>query len=242
MNNYDYCTDFALASAPRNATISVLDYGCGAGEIVSALRKKQIDAFGCDVFYAGGDYSTSVQDWMRDTIIRKIEDGTIPFPTNSFDIVINNQVMEHVENLDLALSEINRVLKPGGKVLSMFPHKGVWREGHCGIPFLHRFSRQSHARIYYAFLFRVLGFGHNKGAKGCLQWSKDICDWLDKWTWYRHLDDIKQAYEKEFVDIKFIEDHWLDKRFGGISSLFPKAIKHMVVRKLGGLVFVCTKM
>jgi ubiquinone/menaquinone biosynthesis C-methylase UbiE len=29
-------------------------------------------------------------------------------------VVINNQVMEHVEDIDAALSEIHRVLKPGG--------------------------------------------------------------------------------------------------------------------------------
>ncbi len=38
----------------------------------------------------------------------------LTFPDNSFDVVINSDVLEHVADLDKALSEIRRVLKPGG--------------------------------------------------------------------------------------------------------------------------------
>lgn len=39
----------------------------------------------------------------------------IPFPNASFDIVIANMMLYHVPNLPLGLSEVRRVLKPGGK-------------------------------------------------------------------------------------------------------------------------------
>jgi SAM-dependent methyltransferase len=38
----------------------------------------------------------------------------LTFPDNKFDIVINSDVLEHVGNLEKALSEVKRVLKPGG--------------------------------------------------------------------------------------------------------------------------------
>jgi len=47
--------------------------------------------------------------------IRRMKRGRIPFDDGTFDYVINKEVMEHVENLDEALAEIHRVLKPGGK-------------------------------------------------------------------------------------------------------------------------------
>ena len=34
-------------------TVKVLDYDCGAGEIVNELRSHDINAYGCDVFYEG---------------------------------------------------------------------------------------------------------------------------------------------------------------------------------------------
>lgn len=38
----------------------------------------------------------------------------LTFPDNSFDVLINSDVLEHVSDLNKALSEIKRVLKPGG--------------------------------------------------------------------------------------------------------------------------------
>ena len=45
------------------------------------------------------------------------EDGRLDFPDASFDLVVNNMVFEHVEDLDAVLAEIQRVLKPGGRIL-----------------------------------------------------------------------------------------------------------------------------
>lgn len=244
MNNYEYCAEYAVAAA-KGARISVLDYGCGAGEIVNLLRTKDIDAFGCDIFYDAGDRSKSISEQWWGTIIRRIEDGRIPFADESFDLVISNQVMEHVDDLDLVLSEIHRVLKKGGQVLSLFPDKGVWREGHCGLPFLHWFSKGSKLRIYYALLLRMMGFGYHKEKhKGLYGWSEHFCGWLDKWTYYRSYSDILNTYNKYFIDIRHFEDHWLDQRFANkhlwMKSL-PIALKRMLARKLGHLVFVCTK-
>lgn len=142
MNNYEFCTHWILDQKQGN-DVRVLDYGCGAGEITEELQKNGIDAFGCDVFYEAGDYETSVRSDLMGGVIKRMENSRIPFEANYFDFVTNNQVMEHVEDLNAVLSEIHRVLKPGGRVLSLFPDRAVWREGHCGIPFLHWFPKGS---------------------------------------------------------------------------------------------------
>jgi SAM-dependent methyltransferase len=245
MDNYEFCVHWVLTQKSGDDAI-VLDYGCGAGQIVSELRKRDVGAFGCDVFYAGGDVSKMLEEKgvLGKTIMRMGENGKIPFDDATFDLVINNQVMEHVEDLDNTLSEIHRVLKPGGKVLSMFPDKGVWREGHCGIPFLHWFPKRSRPRIYYAAAFRSLGFGHYKEDKSIMRWSEDFCAWLDNWTWYRSTNEIQNTYTKYFVDNTGIEHYWLGTRLGKLNlvrALIPVPLQQMVVRKLGGRVFVCSK-
>jgi SAM-dependent methyltransferase len=54
-------------------------------------------------------------------------DGKLfPFPDQSFDSLVCNQVLEHVFTPDLFLGEISRVLKPGGKLLLTVPF--VWDE------------------------------------------------------------------------------------------------------------------
>jgi SAM-dependent methyltransferase len=244
MNNYEFCTQWVLEqeSAKR---VHVLDYGCGSGQIVKELRKREINAFGCDTFYEGGDYSKSVDTELLDNcLIKRMEGNAIPYDCASFDFVINNQVMEHVENLDIVLAEIQRVLKPGGLVLSLFPDKSVWREGHCGIPLLHRFPKNSRIRVYYAAGFRIVGFGYHKGDKKVMRWSQEFCEWLDKWTRYRPRREVDSTYSKYFLGIEHIEDYWLRLRLGrkkALAAWLPTSIQNLIVNKLGGMVFVARK-
>jgi SAM-dependent methyltransferase len=246
MNNYEFCTQWILDKTTGNI-VRVLDYGCGAGEIVQELRKRGVDAFGCDVFYDAGDRSKLVDPALFGSAIRKMEADkgyAIPFDDASFDFVVNNQVMEHVEDLDGVLVEIRRVLKPGGTVLSLFPHKGVWREGHCGVPFLHWFPKNTRARVYYAAACRIFGLGYHKENKSIMYWGQDKCEWLDKWTHYRTLDEIHSTFGKYFVELQHIEDYWLQQRLGGrkiVVSWLPAFTQKLVVSKLCGTVFTARK-
>jgi len=244
MNNYEFCAQWGARFA-GNGHAQVLDYGCGAGQIVTALRARGVDAYGCDLFYGGGDYSAQVDaELFAQGRIRRIEDNRIPFPDASFDLVVNNQVMEHVEDLDLVLGEIHRVLRPGGQVLSLFPDKGVWREGHCGIPFLHWFPKGSGARIYYAAALRSVGLGYYKEGKSVIGWSRDFCEWLDRWTHYRRREEIHLAYRRRFRDIAHIEPQWLQARLGStawVAAWAPNFIQAQVVNRLSQMVFVASK-
>ncbi|OJV14438.1 MAG: SAM-dependent methyltransferase [Dyadobacter sp. 50-39] len=51
----------------------------------------------------------------------KMDIHQIPFPENTFDVAICNHVMEHVDDYILAMSELYRVLKPGGWALIQSP-------------------------------------------------------------------------------------------------------------------------
>ena len=51
----------------------------------------------------------------------KMDIHQVPFPENTFDVAICNHVMEHVDDYILAMSELHRVLKPGGWALIQSP-------------------------------------------------------------------------------------------------------------------------
>jgi SAM-dependent methyltransferase len=51
-----------------------------------------------------------------------LEHDAFPWPTASFDVVVSNQVFEHLKNIWLPLSEAYRVLKPGGNLVISVPN------------------------------------------------------------------------------------------------------------------------
>lgn len=112
------------------------------------------------------------------------------------------------------------------------------------MPLLHWFPKGSRARVYYAAGVRLLGLGYHTRGKSVMRWSRDFCDWLDKWTFYRELGEIEGAYARTFADVRHIEDTWLRRRLerhAGLIATAPVASQRWLVRKLAGLVIVSVK-
>ena len=136
--NARYFLWYVGAAAAARPQLKVLDFGCGSGEVVGALRAAGVDAYGAETFYGGGDYAGVFESSLfRDGHLCAIGDGgRVPFDDAAFDLVLSNQVLEHVEDLEQVTAEIHRLLRPGGIAYHHFPSREVVREGHLGIPLL----------------------------------------------------------------------------------------------------------
>ena len=112
---------------------TVLDLGCGNSAIIEEYRALGYEAFGCDFAFIEG---LDVEILHTNEVIRPIEREPyrLPFTDDSFDVVISDQVFEHVKNYDETLSEIRRVLKPGGISLHFFPSRYTPIEPHVCVP------------------------------------------------------------------------------------------------------------
>ena len=245
MTNYEFCVHFIERLLPDPRGARILDYGTGRATIVSLLREKGFDGFGCDVFYGGESWRDDVPpEYLANGIVRDMPDGRIPFDDETFSVVVSNQVFEHVPDLRAVLDEIHRVLKPGGILLFLFPDRSIWREGHYGIPFHHRFPRNSRTRLWYAALCRSLGFGYHTEGKPVWEWSREAGQWIDDWTYYRTYDELRATFAERFTAFDHHEDYWLATRFGQgrryVTSA-PRFLKMAVVRKWAGMVATCRK-
>ncbi len=94
----------------------VLDIGCGEGYGVKMLSADAKRIVGIDVSLdtienAKKKYPAANIAFQ---LINQNENGRLPFTDKSFDIVVSFQVIEHVDNVDVYLQEISRVLKKGG--------------------------------------------------------------------------------------------------------------------------------
>src|SRR5689334_9475208 len=146
--NYEYvfrrAVDLAGKPSPR-----VLDYGCGRGEVVNLGRSRGYEFFGVDRDAPANE---------RPQFFRPLDGARIQFEDRFFDVVISNQVFEHVEKPQDALREIARVLRPGGVFLDLFPDRSAWFEGHVGLYFVHWLAPRA-ARLYMGTCHK-LGFGY----------------------------------------------------------------------------------
>ena len=96
----------------------ILELGCGPGALWSKNIHRIPDGWDITLsdFSPGmlRDAQQNLRDSQRDFEFREIDAQSIPFAEKSFDAVIANHMLYHVQDRDKALSEIHRVLKPGG--------------------------------------------------------------------------------------------------------------------------------
>jgi len=236
-----FVLDFARRFAAGRPGAKILDFGCGAGKVVESGLAAGLDFSGADVFYGGAEARAEAVC----PAVRAIQNGRIPFPDATFDLVVNNQVMEHVEDLDGTLAELDRVLEPEGAMLSIFPARDVFREGHIGIPFSHRLPKGA-VRFYYTWALRRLGLGTWKQqAPDCRTWAIDKLRWIDTWTHYRSRAEIFRAFGEYFVselrEPEYIR-YRLPRRFAWVMSVpLAPAVGSAVFRKLAFLVIFSRK-
>lgn len=97
-----------------------LDLGCGDGHLMAIILRHvgPRDLSGIDV-----DPSETVLAARREVyreVVTAAADRMV-FPDRSFEFVFSNSVLEHIENIDGTLSEVARVLRPGGRFLFTVP-------------------------------------------------------------------------------------------------------------------------
>ncbi|WP_291569286.1 class I SAM-dependent methyltransferase [Clostridium sp. UBA4548] len=108
----------------------ILELGCGNG----AQWDKGIHKLPEDCTLVLSDFSEGMVKvvWEKyssrnNMLAQKVDIQNIPFPDNCFDVVIANHMLYHVPDLSKALSEVNRVLKNGGKFYSATNGNGGMR-------------------------------------------------------------------------------------------------------------------
>jgi demethylmenaquinone methyltransferase/2-methoxy-6-polyprenyl-1,4-benzoquinol methylase len=145
------------ADLPPSASL-LLDLGCGTGDlgldaVNSNPKTVPIEAdFTLEMMHSGRERpGTEVLHWSAADALN------LPFPNHSFDAVVSGFLLRNVVDLPKALGEQYRVIKPGGRIVTLDttkPQKNLLTPFvrfymHAIIPFLGRLiSGQADAYVY----------------------------------------------------------------------------------------------
>ena len=97
----------------------VLDLGCGDGQIARALAAQGSDVLGVDPTQLHIDIAIERGGGPRYLLGGATD---IPADDNSFDAVVACLVFEHIDQMDEAMTEVARVLKPEGQFSFFLNH------------------------------------------------------------------------------------------------------------------------
>jgi len=192
----------------------VLDVGCGRAEYVRLLLKHSSNTFGIETSAQKLTECYRTHPELHERVIEASAEA-IPFPDHCFDVVILNEVLEHVPDQDAALREIHRVLKPGGKLLLFCPNR--------------------------VFLFETHGFI----ILGALRMWIPVIHYLPAWSLrLLHVQPVARNYwprqaSSLLAQYRFTVRHraFVQQTFENISGVQPWAIKqvHPLLREVVGM-------
>lgn len=123
-----------------------LDIGCGNGEQTALLIRNTSIQTAVDI---SSEHVQLTKQLLPTIQVVEASAENLPFPDHSFDLITCFEVLEHVKDHNVALREMKRVLKDGGRIAITVPNKwwifethGCEMKGHLSripwnrIPFL----------------------------------------------------------------------------------------------------------
>jgi SAM-dependent methyltransferase len=184
----------------------ILEIGPGEGGLVRRSLDSGHDVVAVDL---SRNWLTRLPSATHPRLLRAQADaGALPFPDAGFDRIVAAEVLEHLPDPAATLSEVRRLLKPGGRFIATVPYREelrLQRCPHCGAAFeanghLHRFDEESFRR-----LFRDAGLVPGWLFAGPTRFSREVWRWLPAGA----LLPVLHALDRSTLGSQRVSDTWM---------------------------------
>jgi SAM-dependent methyltransferase len=108
----------AAAGERLSSGSRVLVDGCGVGMYIRALRQFTPYVVGLDI-----EPERVCDSYSHSPLVNVAAGEYLPYPANQFDLALSHEVIEHVQDDTLAVAEMVRVLKKGGRAIIFCPNR-----------------------------------------------------------------------------------------------------------------------
>jgi SAM-dependent methyltransferase len=114
-----------LQAAGDRISGQVLENGCGVGMYIEHLEPHAGVVVGLEY-----DFERARQAHQQSDHILCAAGEFLPFPENTFDVILSHEVLEHVQDDNAAVEQMVKVLRPGGRIIIFAPNRGYPFETH----------------------------------------------------------------------------------------------------------------
>jgi len=114
-----------LQAANKRISRIVLENGCGVG-----MYAEHLAGYGGTIIGLEYDFERAVEAHHRADEITNAAGERLPFDDQTFDLILSHEVLEHVQDDQMAVREMVRVLQPGGRIALFVPNRGYPFETH----------------------------------------------------------------------------------------------------------------
>ena len=234
--------------------LKVLEIGCGIGTDGAEFAKAGADYTGIDLTPAAIELAE--RRFRLDNLpgeFRVSDAERLDFADESFDVVYSHGVLHHTPDIAVAVREIHRVLKPGGRAIVMLYHRGSYNyrigirvlrragagllKSESGIRLVHRLTGESidSLREHAASLLNANG---NLSAAELLNQSTDGAGNPLARVYSRR--EARELF-KDFREVK-LQAYFLNKRFIPLlGKLLPRSIESALASRWGWHLWIYAK-
>ncbi|NQE54443.1 Ubiquinone biosynthesis O-methyltransferase [ANME-1 cluster archaeon GoMg3.2] len=115
-----------ISKVPKESK-KVLNVGCGNGELICILAEEGHE---CVAFDLSKNRLAKFMNMAKKLDVAQIQgDATnIPLQNLSIDVIMCSEVLEHIKDYEKVLKQMNRILKPHGRIVVSVPSKVSYEE------------------------------------------------------------------------------------------------------------------